>query len=140
GAPVPPRRADRRPAVGSPRPAATAPADPGRGEAAPPAEEPGAAAPGRLRGPPLDRLRDPGAARWARGEPAGRPDVPPRELPAGVSAALGQPHLVHAAPAGSPGARSCRGAPGRAAGGRRGPRGPQARADRADGGQPVLPR
>ena len=100
GAPVAARRADRGPAVADARSAAASPAHPGGGEAALAAREPGAAAAGRLRGPPLDRLRDPGTARWAGREPAGRPDPAPCELPAGVSAPLGQSHVLHAAPAG----------------------------------------
>src|SRR5262249_42513468 len=134
GTPVAARRADRRPAMADARSAPAPPAHAGRGEAAPLAGEPGPAGAGRLRGPPLDRFRDPGPARWARREPAGGPSPAPRELPAGVSAALGESQLVHAASAGSATARSRRGAAGRAPGGRRGPRAPQTHADRADGG------
>ena len=68
-----------------------------------------------------------------------RPGAAPRELPAGVSAPLGQPDLLHAAPAGPPARRSAEDAPWRAARARRGPRSAQAHADRADRGQPVLP-
>ena len=49
-------------------PPAAAAADPRRAQAAPPAGEPGPAAPGRVRGSPLDRRRDAGACStaWSR--------------------------------------------------------------------------
>ena len=39
-------------------------------------------------------------ARWARREPPGVPTPPARKLPAGVSAPLGHPDVLHAAPVG----------------------------------------
>ena len=62
---------DRR--VGRPRPATTPAAHPGGGQAAAPPREPGPAAARALRGSPLDRRRDPGAARRPHREP---PDGP----------------------------------------------------------------
>ncbi len=112
----------RRSVLGRARPPTASPADAPRAEAAPDPREPGPAAPGGLRGPPLDRLRDPGAARRARREPAGGAAPAPRELPAGVSAPVGQPDLLHAAPARPPAAGDRRGAPRRVARARRRPR------------------
>ena len=61
----------RRPRVAGARPAPAPPADAGRRQAPAPAREPGAAAPRGLRGPPLDRRRDPGVARQPGRESAG---------------------------------------------------------------------
>ena len=69
----PARCARRRSAVAGARSAATPPAGPSSGQAPPAAREPGPAAPRRLRGPPLDRLRNPGTARQPGREPADRP-------------------------------------------------------------------
>jgi hypothetical protein len=70
---------------------------------------------------------------------AGRPAPAPGELPAGVSAFLGRPHLLHTAPVGPLDAGARRRAPGRAARARRRSRAAHARVDCADGGQSVLP-
>ena len=99
GAPGPARRPGGDAAWDGARPAAASPAHARRAQAAPAPREPGPAAPAGLRGPPLDRLRDPGAARRARREPAGGAAAAPRELPAGVPARLGEQDLLHAAPA-----------------------------------------
>ena len=129
----------RTPQWAGPRPAPAPAADAGRGQAAAPAREPGPAAPPRLRGPPLDRRRDPGAARQPGREPADRAHAAPRQLPPRVPARLGEQDLLQPAPARPAAARERRGAARRAPG-----RGPalaaaQAAADRAHRGQPVLP-
>ena len=63
----------RRCRVGRPRPAPTPAAHPGGGQATAAPRKPGPAAPRALRGSPLDRRRDPGAARRPHREPADRP-------------------------------------------------------------------
>ena len=133
------RAGGRRRVVGA-RPAAAPSADPGGGQAPPPAREPGPAAARRLRGPSLDRRRDPGAPGQSGREPAHGPDAPPRELP---------PRVRSTAGAARPTTRSSGSTPCR----RRAPRpcsdalaghGPspsaaQAPPDRAHRGEPVLP-
>ena len=83
------RRTRRRPRVGCARPAPApqrtldavkTPAAPG---------EPGPATAAGLRGSPLDRLGDPGAARQPRREPADRPPPAPGQLPARVRSTPG---------------------------------------------------
>ena len=76
--------------VGGPRSAPAAPADARRGQAPAAAREPGPAAAPGLRGSPLDRRRDPGAARQPRREPPDRAAPAPRQLPPGVPARLGR--------------------------------------------------
>ena len=78
----PARRARRgRPLAGArSRPAPAA--HPGRRQAPPAAGEPGATAPRGLRGPALDRCRDPGPARRPGREPAHGPAPPAGQLPA----------------------------------------------------------
>ena len=74
GAPRAPGRAGRTTArSGRPRSAATPPAHPRGAQAAAAAREPGAAPAPGLRGPALDRRRDPGAARQSGREPADGP-------------------------------------------------------------------
>ena len=63
------RRAGRGPGLAEPGPAAAPPAHARRGQAPAAAREPGATAARGLRGPALDRWRDPGPARQPRGEP-----------------------------------------------------------------------
>jgi class 3 adenylate cyclase len=104
-------------------PAATA-AHPRCPEAAPPPREPGPAAPGRVRGSPLDRRRDAGRARPPGREPADGPDSDPRQLSPGVPARLGRKELLSSAPAGSARAGECDRAAGDPARGRRRPRAP----------------
>ena len=88
-----------------------------------------------LRGPALDRRRDPGAARQPRREPARGAPPAARQLPPRVPARLGRQDLLPPAPARSAAARerrrAARGAPRR----RRGARPAQAAPDRADGGE-----
>ena len=121
-------------------PPAAAAADARRPDAAPPAGEPGPAAPGRVRGPPLDRRRDAGRARPPGREPADGPAPAPRQLPPGVPARLGREDLLPPAPAGPARAGECDRAAGDPARGRRRPRAPETAPPRADRGQPLLPR
>src|SRR5262249_58909814 len=58
----------RRQGVGDPRSPATPTADPRGGQALAPPGEPGPALAADLRGPPLERLRDPGGVRWYHGQ------------------------------------------------------------------------
>ena len=120
-------------------PAATPPAHPGRAQAPAAARESGAAAAAGVRGPALDRYRDPGVAGQPGREPADRPPPPAGQLPPGVPARLGQQDLLHPAPAGpaAPGER--RGTAPGPAGRRPQPGTAQAAADRAHRGQPLLP-
>ena len=109
--------AGRGPAVAGLRSPATPPAHP-RGRQAPAAaRKPGPAAVPGVRGPALDRCRDPGAAGQPGREPAHGPAAAPGQLPPGVPARLGQQDLLHAAPArpAAPGERR-RVAPGAAGG------------------------
>ena len=76
--------------VGRPRPTAAPAAHARGGQAAPPSGEPGPATARGLRGSPLDRLRDAGAARWPGREPPHRAPPAPRELPARVPAHVGR--------------------------------------------------
>ncbi len=76
-------------AVAGARSAAAPPADARRGQAPAAAREPGPAAAADLRGPALDRRRDPGAARQPGREPADRAAPAPGQLPAGVPARAG---------------------------------------------------
>ena len=71
-------------------PPAAPPAHARRGQAPAAAREPGATAARGLRGPALDRWRDPGPARQPRGEPRVRPPAAPGELPPRVRAPLGE--------------------------------------------------
>ena len=80
----------------SARSAAAPPAHPGRGQAAAASREPGPAAAAGLRGPALDRLRDPGASGQLGGEPADRAAAAAGQLSPGVPAWLGQQDLLHA--------------------------------------------
>ena len=126
--------------VAGARPAAASPAHPRRRQAAPASREPGAAAPAGLRGPPLDRRRDPGPPRQPGREPADRPPPAARQLPARVRARAG------AARPTTPSSGSIRCRPraprssSRRCSARRQPPAAQAPADRAHRGQPVLPR
>ena len=72
------------------RSAPAAATHPRRTQARAAARKPGAAPAPGLRGPALDRLRDPGAARQSRRQPADGPHAAARQLPPGVSARLGQ--------------------------------------------------
>ena len=85
--------------LADPRPAAAPPAHARRGQAPAAAGEPGAAAARGLRGPALDRRRDPGPARQPGGEPGVRPPPAPGELPPRVRAPLGQQDGLLPAPA-----------------------------------------
>ena len=107
------------------------------GQAPAAAREPGATAAGGLRGPALDRRRDPGPARQPRGEPGVRPPPAPGELPPRVRAPLGEQDGVLPAPARHPARRERGGAAGGAP--RAGPRAGAADADAGEAGQPVLP-
>src|SRR5262249_33464297 len=92
------RRARGRRPVAGPRCGSTAPAH-ARGRAAVAAAgSTRATTPGDLRGPPLDRWRDPGRPRQPRGEPAARAPPAARELPARVPTRLGQQDLLPPAP------------------------------------------
>ena len=97
-----------------------------------------ATAPPDLRGPPLDRQRDPGVARRPGRQPRLGAPAAARELPARVPARLGRQDLLQPAAAGPAAGRERRGAAGGAAGRRSRPRPAQA-APREARGQPVLP-
>ena len=78
---------------------------------APAPGESGPTAPRGLRGPALDRCRDPGAARRPGREPAHGPAPPAGQLPARVPARLGPQDLLQPAPARRAHARECGRAP-----------------------------
>ena len=105
-----------------------------------PAREPGAAAAAGVRGPALDRRRDPGAARQPGGEPARRPPPAVGELPARVRARLGPQDLLSAAPARPAAAGERRTSCSRPCSGTTRGSAAQAAADRAHRGQSLLPR
>src|SRR5262249_4180718 len=97
-----PRRARGRPPVAAPGPSAPPSADTRRDETAAPAGEPGPAALAGVRGPALDRCRDPGVPGRRGGELAHRAPAASRELPTRVPARLGRSDLLPAAPPRSP--------------------------------------
>ncbi len=102
GAPRLARCPDRGSILGRAGTTTASSADSPRGEAALAPRDPGPATPGDLRGSPLDRLRDTGAARRVRREPPNGAAVAPCELPARVPPPVGKPDLLHPAPAGPP--------------------------------------
>ena len=126
--------------MGDPLPAGAAATHHQRAEAAPPAGEPGPAAPGRRRGSPLDRRGDAGRARPPGREPAGGPAPAARQLPPRVPARLEREDLLPPAPARPSPAGAGERAPGNAPRRRRRPRAAQAAPSRTDRGQPLLPR
>ena len=73
-------------------------ADDGRGHTPLAAREPGPAGMSPLRGPALDRLRDPGLPRQPDRPPADRAGSPARQLPTGIPARLGGQDLLRPAP------------------------------------------
>src|SRR5262249_61846255 len=75
----PPRLPGGGPPGGGPGAAAAAAAHPRRRAPAPPAREPGPAAPGCSRGSPLDRRRDASGARPSGRQPADGPAPAPRD-------------------------------------------------------------
>src|SRR5262249_35083689 len=134
-----------RPAAGRPRleRARSAPAPPAharRCEALALTREPGAAIAVGVRGPALDRCRDPGVTRRAGGQPADRARAAARELPAGVRAHVAPQDVLPRAAAGSPAAGERGGAARGAAERRAGDERTEAAAGRAHGGQSLLPR
>ena len=126
--------------MGDPLPAGAAATHHQRAEAAPPAGEPGPAAPGGRRGSPLDRRGDAGRARPPGREPAGGPAPAARQLPPRVPARLEREDLLPPAPARPSSAGAGERAPGNAPRRRRRPRAAQAAPPRTDRGQPLLPR
>ena len=118
-------------------PAAAAPAHARRREALAAAGSARAAAPRDLRGPPLDRQRDAGAARRPGREPRIGAPAAARELPARVPARLGQQDVLQPDAAGRAPGRERRGAAGCAP--RRRSRARSAQAAPRQAREPVLP-
>ena len=108
-----------RTSPGASRRAPAPTADSRRGQAPVAAREPGTAADGSVRGPPLDRRRDPGPPGQPGGGPAHGAGTAARELPARVRPRLGGQDLLPAASDRSPAARERRCLAERAAGARR---------------------
>ena len=123
----------------TPRPAAASPAHPRGAQARAAARKSGAAAAPGVRGPALDRHRDPGAARQSGREPAHGPAAAAGQLSSRVPARLGQQDLLHATAARPPAASERRGALAGPAGGRPQPGAAHAALDRAHRGQSLLP-
>ena len=141
--PGPPRAARRAPrgqrvSVPRSRPATAAHAR--RLEAPAAAGEPGPAAAGGVREPPLDRLRDAGLPQQPHRQPSDGAPPAARQLSPRVSARVGKPDLLHAAPPRSAASRERGRAAARAPGRRCQPAVAEPAPDRAHGGESLLPR
>ena len=95
---------------------------------------------GGVREPPLDRLRDAGLPQQPHRQPADGAPLAARQLSPRVSARVGKPDLLHAAPPRSAASRERGRAAARAPGRRCQPAVAEPAPDRAHGGEPLLPR